>query len=212
MPEGKPQQTLGDYVTIALSPALIMTLVGSLVFFLLEILYVGQYTGRLQWTLFFFIFGIVLIARISIEQSGGRAALFGLALGGAVFVALQSFVKYPEGSPTASFGWAINLGLMALSWWCAHRLTWDCTYIDDSVDASGKGVLEAAGMEQCRLRRRARRRRMTRPAGIPPLVYSAGGTATLATAKSSCASRTRRGCGSSTSRWQRCPYSGWAKR
>jgi len=148
MPEGKPQQTLGDYVTIALSPALIMALVGSLVFFLLEVLYVGQYTGRLQWTLFFFVFGIVLIARISIEQSGGRAAFFGLALGGAVFVALQSFVKYPEDSPTASFGWAINLGLMALSWWCAHRLTWDCTYIDDSVDASGKGVLEAAGIDQ----------------------------------------------------------------
>jgi hypothetical protein len=144
----KPQQTLGDYVTIALSPLLIMALVGSLVFFLLDILYVGQYAGRLQWTLFFFVFGIVLIARISIEQSNARAMLFGLALGAVVFIALQTFVEYPAGSIGASFGWAINLGLMALSWWCAHRLTWDCTYIDDTVDASGKGVLEAAGLDE----------------------------------------------------------------
>src|SRR5207248_7175005 len=64
-PKKKPQQTLADYVTIALSPALIMALVGSLIFFLLEVLYVGQYSGRMQWTLFFFVFGIVLVARIA---------------------------------------------------------------------------------------------------------------------------------------------------
>ncbi len=144
----KPQQTLGDYVTIALSPLLIMALVGSLVFFLLEILYAGQYEGRLQWTLFFFVFGIVLIARISIEQGNERATFFGLALGTVVFIALQTFVLYPPDTLGASFGWAINLGLMALSWWCAHRLTWDCTYIDDTVDATGKGVLEAAGLDE----------------------------------------------------------------
>ena len=36
---GRPNQTVADYVTILLSPALIMGLVGSLVFFLLEVLY-----------------------------------------------------------------------------------------------------------------------------------------------------------------------------
>jgi hypothetical protein len=148
MASSKPQQTVADYVTIALTPLLIMALVGSLVFFLLEVLYVGQYSGRLQWTLFFFVFGMVLIARISIEQSGARAALYGLGLGVAVWVALQAFVEFPEGNPLAAFSWAIDLGLMALIWWCAHRLTWDCTYIDDQVDASGKGVLQAAGLDQ----------------------------------------------------------------
>src|SRR5438552_3858509 len=108
----KPQQTLGDYVTIALSPLLIMALVGSLVFFLLEILYVGEYSGRLQWTLFFFVFAMVLIARISIEIGSGRAGAYGLALGIAVFLGLQAYVEYPQGSPMAAFGWAINLGLM----------------------------------------------------------------------------------------------------
>jgi hypothetical protein len=148
MASKKPSKTLADYVTIALSPVLIMALVGSLVFFLLEVLYVGQYSGRLQWTLFFFVFAIVLISRISIEIGGGRAFVYGLALAAVVFLALQVYVEYPPDSPMAAFGWAINLGLMALSWWCAHRLTWDCTSIEDSVDATGKGVLEAAGLDQ----------------------------------------------------------------
>lgn len=142
------QKTLGDYVTIAMSPALIMALVGSLVFFLLEVLYVGQYSGRLQWTMFFFVFGAVLIARIAIEQPDGTAGLYALALGCVVFLAMMSFVEYPPGGPLANFDWAINLGLMGLVWWCAHRLTYDCTLIDDSVDASGKGVLDAAGLEE----------------------------------------------------------------
>ncbi|TMQ31827.1 MAG: DUF4129 domain-containing protein [Planctomycetota bacterium] len=144
----RPRQSLADYVTIALSPLLIMALVGSLVFFLLEILYVGQYSGRLQWTLFCFVFAMVLIARISIEQGYERAGLYGIALAVAVFLALQAFVEYPEGSPMKGIGWAINAGLMALIWWCAHRLTWDCTHIDEKVDASGKGVLEAAGLDR----------------------------------------------------------------
>src|SRR5437764_2411910 len=122
----KPQPTLADYVTIAGSPVLIMALVGSLIFFLLEVLYVGQYSGRMQWTLFFFVFGIVLIARISIEQGGGRALLYGVGMAFVVWLALQTFVEYPAGSPMKALSWAINLGLIAVAWWCAHRLTWDC--------------------------------------------------------------------------------------
>jgi Domain of unknown function (DUF4129) len=159
MASSKPRQTLGDYVTIALSPLLIMALVGSLVFFLLEVLYVGQYSGRLQWTLFFFVFAMVLIARISIELGSERAGLYAIVLGLVVFVALQRFVEYPPDSPLAYCGWLINLGLMALGWWSAHRLTWDCTYVDDNVDASGKGVLEAAGLDEAA--------NAPQPAGLP---------------------------------------------
>ena len=57
--------SLLDWVVIGISPALIMVMVGSLVFFLVEVLYQGQYSGRLLYTLFFFVFGAVLIARIS---------------------------------------------------------------------------------------------------------------------------------------------------
>jgi hypothetical protein len=147
MRERVPGKTLGDYVTIAFSPLLIMALVGSLVFFLLEVLYGGRYSARLQWTLFWFVFAMVLIARIAIEQADGRAGMYGLGLGAAVFLSLQAFIEYPPDAPIASFRWAINLGLMALIWWCAHRLVWDCTYIDDKVDDSGAGLLDAAGLQ-----------------------------------------------------------------
>jgi hypothetical protein len=148
MASKKPQQSLADYVTIALSPLLIMALIGSLVFFLLEILYAGQYPERLRSTLFWFVFGMVLIARISIELGTERATLYCLGLGGAVFLALQAFIQYAPGSPLAAFGWAINLGLIVLICWCAYKLTWDCTFIDDNVDASGQGVLQAAGLDE----------------------------------------------------------------
>jgi len=143
----KPQKTLTDYVAIAISPVLIMALVGSLVFFLLELVYVGQYEGSLQYILFFFVFGAVLVSRISMGETAERAPLYGIILGLVTWIALLKFVEYPEDSPLAPWAWAINLGLIAIIWWSAHRLTWDCTLIDEDVDASGAGLLEVAGLE-----------------------------------------------------------------
>jgi hypothetical protein len=148
MASDRPKKTLADYVALAVSPALIMALVGSLVFFLLEVLYRGAYEGRLQWILFFFVFGAVLIARISMTDAiAGRAGLYGLVLGGLVWLGMGLFVKYPEGSLAAGLRWPLNLGLIALVWWCAHRLTRDCTQIDEDGDASGAGLLQAAGLD-----------------------------------------------------------------
>src|SRR5581483_332743 len=59
--------------------------------------------------------------------------------------AMQKFVEYPRG--LARSAPLINLGLVILTWWCAHRLTWDCTHLDDKVGASGEGLLQAAGLE-----------------------------------------------------------------
>ena len=73
--DGK-NQTLADYVALAISPALIMGLVGSLVFFLLNVLYAGEYVDRMRWILFFFVFGAVLIARMTkLDATRSRAAL-----------------------------------------------------------------------------------------------------------------------------------------
>lgn len=148
MAANKPRPTLADYVAIAISPVLIMVLVASLVFFLLEILYVGQYQSRLNWVMFWFVFATVLIARMAMTSGiAERAPVYGLVLAVAAFVALQMLVEYPVGGPAAGLRWAINLGVMAVIWWSAHRLTWDCTFIDENVDASGAGLLDAAGLE-----------------------------------------------------------------
>src|SRR5262249_33597232 len=144
MDSRKTEHTPADYVAIALSPALVMGLIVSLIFFLLEILYAGDYTGRLRWILFFFVFGVVLVARISMQPDlAPRAHLYGGVLGLLVWIGLLMFVQFP-----ADFAWAINLGLIALTWWCAHQLTWDCTFLDDRVGSSGQGVLQAAGLDE----------------------------------------------------------------
>lgn len=62
------QKTLTDYLVIAISPALIMTLVGSLVYFLVAVFYHGGYQGRMEYIFSLFVFAAVLIARISIEE------------------------------------------------------------------------------------------------------------------------------------------------
>jgi hypothetical protein len=133
-------------IDLVIGPALVMGLVGSLVFFLLEVFYAGDYQGRMRWILFFFVFGAVLIARVSMLGDGGsvRAGLYGLVLGFLTLVGLQMFVEYPPGSALASLSGVINLGLVALVLWCSHRLTWDCTHQGEDTDATGRGVLQAA--------------------------------------------------------------------
>jgi hypothetical protein len=148
MAKNPTEKTLADYVAIAISPALIMALVGSLVFFLVAVLYHGEYVGRLHWILFFFVFGAVLIARMSMQHEvADRAGIYGLILGLLVWIALLTYVDWQNSGELAPYGWLIDLGLIAIIWWCAHRLTWDCTLIDDAVDASGAGLLQVAGLE-----------------------------------------------------------------
>lgn len=103
--------TNADYVTIALSPALVMLLVGSLVYFLIEVLYVGEYQARLMYVFALFVFAAVLIARISIEDGAEYASLFALPLGLATFLVLVKFVEHP-----GPFSWLINIGLMCVVW------------------------------------------------------------------------------------------------
>lgn len=138
MPRPRPQKTLADYMVIAVMPALIMLLVGSLVYFLLAVGYHGQFQDRLRWILGWFVLAIVLVARIAIEQGPEQARVYGLALAGATALVVFRFVDAP---------W-IAVGLLAVVWWCANKLTWDSTLVDDSEDASGEGLLEHAGIDE----------------------------------------------------------------
>ncbi len=131
-------KTLADYVTIALSPALIMLLVGSLMYFLLLVGSRGQYQDRIQWIMSCFVLAIVLIARISMEEGKEKAMLYGLALTGAMALAIGRFTEQ------AMVAWLV----LAVVWWSANKLTWDCTFIDEQEDASGEGLLQVAGLDE----------------------------------------------------------------
>jgi Domain of unknown function (DUF4129) len=140
--------TLADYIVLALNPLLIMLLVGSLIYFLLDVCYAGAYGADIRWTLFFFIAAVVLITRISMTSGiSERSGCYAVVLGFAVWLAMQKYIAYPTDGPGEALRAVINLGLIALVWWCAHRLTWDCTFESDEVDNGGKGLLEAAGLE-----------------------------------------------------------------
>ena len=137
MANSRPQPTLADYMAIAISPALIIVLVSSLAFFLLTVFYAGEFEQRMYWTASCFVFAAVLISRISIMEGAERATLFGLALGVAAGLAMMRFTNHPW------WAWLV-LGVI---WWCASHLVWNCTLVDDEDDASGEGLLQAAGFD-----------------------------------------------------------------
>ena len=77
------------------------------------------------------VLGIVGVSRLAMEEGYTRASLFGAALAGALGLVLP-----PKAWP-----------ILALVWWAAYKLTWDCTLIDDTQDASGEGLLQRMGLD-----------------------------------------------------------------
>jgi hypothetical protein len=140
--------TAGDVVVTALSPLLIIGLVGSLVFFLAEVFYAGRYEDRLLYTLFFFVLGAVLVGRVAVAVDRARAWIYGGILALVTFIALRVWVEYPEDSAMAPLKDLVNAMLIGVVWWSSNRLVRDCTFIDDKRTGSGKGLLAAAGWEK----------------------------------------------------------------
>jgi hypothetical protein len=134
MTAGKPHRTAVDYLVIGLSPVLIMLLVGSLTFFLIEVFFRGEGAGSVRWVMFWFVMAVVLVSRIAIENSSGQAAVYGLGLAVATWLYLVRV--HPA--------FILGAVLLAIVWWCAHKLTFDCTLIDEDDDASGGGLLQTA--------------------------------------------------------------------
>jgi len=135
MTMSKPRATLADHLVISISPVLIMVLVGSLCFFLIDVLFRHADAGGVRWVMFWFVMAIVLVTRIGIEQTRQYAFAYGAAL--ALATAFYLIVMYPA--------FLLGIILLGIVWWCAHKLTWDCTVIEDDDDASGSGLLQTAG-------------------------------------------------------------------
>lgn len=133
-----PGKTLVDWLALGIGPVLIMGMTGSLVFFLAQVGYRGSFSGQVHWTLFWFTVASVLVCRISIEQGASHGSLYGLALGVATAIRMIGFLGAPLGA----------LLLLGVIWWCASKLTRDCTVIEDDEDASGEGLLRRAGFEE----------------------------------------------------------------
>src|SRR5437899_11930128 len=114
MSKSREAPALADVIATVISPVLIMVMVGSLVFFLREVLYGGQFGPQLRWTFGFFVLAAVLIARIAIEMGDAKASIYAAVLGSAAFLALVRFVEYDVTTLAGQFGWLINIGLLIL--------------------------------------------------------------------------------------------------
>ena len=134
----RPPQTTIDYMVVALSPVLIMCLIGSLSFFLIQVAYAGEFPGRFRIVCALFVMAAVLCCRLAIEEGAAYAQLFGIPLAIATLMAMMRFVD------ASVF---IDVFLIAVVWWSAYKLTWDCTVVDDKVTASGNGLLETVGLD-----------------------------------------------------------------
>jgi hypothetical protein len=136
MARNRQEATLLDYLVAAIEPALIMVMVGSLMFFLLDLLYEGPYLERLRWILFWFVLGIVLITRISMQIGTSLALGYGVALGGAVAVVASVLAGFQP----------FLLVILGAVWWITHKLTFDCTLLPDDQD-TGVGLLQDSGLD-----------------------------------------------------------------
>ena len=134
-PPDSATQRIGAAAIQVAGPALVMLAVGSIAWFLIEVTYSGPLVDRCKWIFTLFTFAAVLISRISIEEGYERAYGYGFLLAIATFIATSRFM---EGNLV---GLALILGFV---WWAAGRLTWDCTFIDQTRDATGQGMIDLA--------------------------------------------------------------------
>ena len=130
----KPQRTAADFLVISLSPALIILLMESLCAFLVLVFYRGEALGSVRWVLFWFTMAVVLVSRIGIEQGPGVAAVYGLGLAGVTWLYLLTI--HPA--------YILGAVMLVTLWWCAHKLTWNCTQLDEVEETSDRGLLQTA--------------------------------------------------------------------
>ncbi len=144
------QWTLTDYLLVILNPFLILIMVWSIVFFLLDVRYVFTevHDPYLRLVAFSFILGVVALNRLFAREGIENGILYGAAL--AIAIALYTIVSttmYGMGSVVKNFmntspGLAtlFNMGVVIFLWWLTNRITYECC-IDENPQSGEIGLL-----------------------------------------------------------------------
>ncbi|MEP2307732.1 hypothetical protein, partial [Rhodopirellula bahusiensis] len=135
--------TAADYAAIAIAPVLIFVMLFSLASFLCTVLYSGNYSGALVWTMLMYSMGATAVARITIENDRQYSSLYAIALGIATLFVLIRYVGDP----------IFSIGIVWVVGYLADKIVHDCTIVDDSVDSSGQGLVDS-GLSFLKLRRK----------------------------------------------------------
>ncbi|MEM6468609.1 MAG: hypothetical protein AAF802_03510, partial [Planctomycetota bacterium] len=126
-----------DYAAVAVSPILIFLMISSLASFFVLLFYEGSFTDRIFYLIVMYTMGSVALARLVIEQNRAYAAGYTLLLAVAMFFVATSFIG----------NILVSGGIVFLIAYLADRIVHDCTLIDESVDASGEGLVDR-GLEE----------------------------------------------------------------
>jgi len=139
------KKTTIDYMVIAISPILVACMVASLALFLSAVFHPSPFESRINAVIIYYSIATVGIARISIEEGKDRAVLYAIPLAIVTFIAFSIF--NPANGPLFYLAPLVHIGIIAITWWSAHKLTWDSTVIFDRDDSSGQGLLQKIGLD-----------------------------------------------------------------
>ena len=78
----------------------------------------------------------MLITRVSMRIGSSLAKAYGMALGGAVALVASTLAGFQP----------VLLVILGIVWWVTHKLTFDCTLLDEDQDA-GVGLLQESGLD-----------------------------------------------------------------
>ncbi len=141
--------TLTDSLLSIINPFLILVLLWSVVFFLLDVRYV--YTevndSNLRIVVFFFVLGIVAVNRIFATESVEDGVIYGagLALAISLYVVISTSA-YGTGSVIYNLvtgnnilAFFSNMAVVIFLWWLTNRITYECC-IDENPGAGEIGI------------------------------------------------------------------------
>lgn len=142
--------TLTDYLLGILNPLLILIMVWSIVFFLLDVRYVYTEVNDpyLRLVAFSFILGVVALNRLFAREGIENGIMYGTGL--AIAIGLYTIVSttmYGMGSVVRNFmntspGLAtlFNMGVVIFLWWLTNRITYECC-IEENPQSGEIGLL-----------------------------------------------------------------------
>ena len=133
-----------DYFLAGLSPIFVIGMIGSLVYFLVCVLYRGSFPIRLMWVLGLYTVASVLIARIAMEKSRSYSLGYMTALGAATLIATPAYMS--TGSGSLFGGMLLVAPLLVLIAVLADRITFDCTSMNEDIESNGIGLLQSLGV------------------------------------------------------------------
>ncbi|HNR30292.1 MAG TPA: DUF4129 domain-containing protein [Candidatus Hydrogenedentes bacterium] len=156
-------RTVTDLLIDGLTPLMILIMVYSVIFFLLDVRYVytAVHDSNLRVVAFFFVLGVVALNRLIARDGSNESILYIVTLAGSVgMYTLATTSMFGVGSVSRNFmndnPWlasGFNMVLVALIWWLVNRLTHECC-VDENLTAGDIGILRGTALRVQRAMRR----------------------------------------------------------